>query len=538
MEIAVAQPSPSASAVTFSHAAQLRGRRGRRLAVDRWVRAGVVLAVVGMFLASAASAPAAPHIYWTNFRGGIGEANLDGSAAHPAFITGTDGPAGIVVDGQHIYWENFGFGAIARAKLDGSGVQQLFLPGLDALWGIAVDRQHLYWTGRVFGPLNFNAVAQANLDGSAVMPSFIRAVNPYGVAVDGQHIYWADRTTGAIGRADLDGSGVDPSFITGAKNPQGVAVNGQHIYWSNSGIGAIGEANLDGSGVQQRFITGAKNPFGMAVDAEHIYWANEASSTIGRANLDGTEVNQRFITAAKFPWGVAVSVPVVGVSPASPPPFPTTAVNTLSAPLTLTVTNSGQQDLSVSGLSFTGADPDDFIVGSNTCLGAVLPGQSCQLKVDFVPRAQGSRTGALQIASSDYANNPLRVSLSGTGGSARRESRPGAGKVELLRCAIKAKTIIERSHGKRRKRTLTHHVCRGRVVSAAPIRVSKRSAAETAVISRRALVYATGISVNEGLGHQQLIVTVRHALHRGSYTLSVKNRSSRHRVKRTTITIY
>ena len=71
-------------------------------------------------------------------------------------------PAGVAVDGQHLYWANFYNGTIARSNLDGSGVNQNFI------------------TGEVY---------------------------PYGVAVDGQHIYWVNYGTGTIMRANLDGSG-------------------------------------------------------------------------------------------------------------------------------------------------------------------------------------------------------------------------------------------------------------------------------------------------------------------------------------------
>ena len=55
---------------------------------------------------------------------------------------------------------------------------------------------------------------------------------------------------------------------------------------------------------------------------------------------------------------------VAQVTPATPPAFATTPQGTLSAPITLTLTDVGQQALSLTGLSFAGADPGDFLVAS------------------------------------------------------------------------------------------------------------------------------------------------------------------------------
>jgi hypothetical protein len=82
----------------------------------------------------------------------------------------------------------------------------------------------------------------------------------------------------------------------------------------------------------------------------------------------------------------------------------------------LTLSNAGQQALSLSGLSFTGADAADFLLGSDTCLGVVEPESTCQLTISFAPEAEGSRSASLQIQSNDYANSPASVPLSGTGG--------------------------------------------------------------------------------------------------------------------------
>ncbi len=373
----------------------------------------LVLVSLGLLVqASVAAALSAPQIYWANEGSGtIGRANLDGTGVNQSFIAGGSGITGVVVDGQHIYWTNQGSGTIGRANLNGTGVNQSFITGGNEPFGVAVDGEHIYW-----GNYGNGTIGEANLDGTGVNQSFISgASNPLGLAIDGQHLYWANGSDGTIGRANLDGTGVNQSFISGAGEVTGVGVDGQHIYWANFNSGTIGEANLDGTGVNQSFISGASEPYGVAVESEHLYWTNRDKGTIGEANLDGTGVNESFVSGASEPERVAVSVPVAQVTPASPVTFGTTPQGTLSAPQTLKVENLGQQNLLLSGLSLTGADPGDFVMTASSCVGSIAPEGTCQLEVSFAPQAQGALAATLLITSNDYANSPQQVLLSGSG---------------------------------------------------------------------------------------------------------------------------
>jgi hypothetical protein len=75
-------------------------------------------------------------------------------------------------------------------------------------------------------------------------------------------------------------------------------------------------------------------------------------------STDGAFATQSLITGTVAAQGIAVTLPVpfAQVAPAAPPAFPATPQGTLSAPQKLTITNTGQRSLSITGLSFTGAD--------------------------------------------------------------------------------------------------------------------------------------------------------------------------------------
>jgi hypothetical protein len=90
--------------------------------------------------------------------------------------------------------------------------------------------------------------------------------------------------------------------------------------------------------------------------------------------------------------------------------------STVSGPQTVTISNTATPSLQITGLSFTGANPGDFFVGSSTCAGPVAGGSSCQLTVRFAPQGPDDRSATLSIAS-NAPGSARTVGLAGTGGS-------------------------------------------------------------------------------------------------------------------------
>jgi len=89
-------------------------------------------------------------------------------------------------------------------------------------------------------------------------------------------------------------------------------------------------------------------------------------------------------------------------------------------PRTVRMSNVGTGPLEVRSVQPAGAEGGEFSVSSETCTRFLLtPGGSCEVVVDFTPRARGARSGRLVFAD-DAAGNPHEVALGGIGMEAPR----------------------------------------------------------------------------------------------------------------------
>ncbi len=86
-------------------------------------------------------------------------------------------------------------------------------------------------------------------------------------------------------------------------------------------------------------------------------------------------------------------------------------VGTTSAAQSVTVTNTGTAAASIASVTTSG----DF-AQTNTCGSSLAAGASCAINVTFTPTASGTRSGSVTITS-NAANSPLTINLSGTGNS-------------------------------------------------------------------------------------------------------------------------
>ncbi len=93
-----------------------------------------------------------------------------------------------------------------------------------------------------------------------------------------------------------------------------------------------------------------------------------------------------------------------------------------SAPEIVTISNTGNSDLSVSNIQLTGTNPGEFSLdvngGTTPCAGTafnVSAGDNCTVAITFSPTTTGSMSANLEITSDDPDESSVIVALSGTG---------------------------------------------------------------------------------------------------------------------------
>jgi hypothetical protein len=121
--------------------------------------------------------------------------------------------------------------------------------------------------------------------------------------------------------------------------------------------------------------------------------------------------------------GAATSVPVADISvtdsvaPATDLSVDFGSVSSgTSVTETVTVTNVGSADLTLGALGTANPLQAPFALGADTCSGKVLsPQTSCTVDVSFLPSTVDTFSDAFDIPSDDPDENPVTVSVSGTG---------------------------------------------------------------------------------------------------------------------------
>ena len=103
--------------------------------------------------------------------------------------------------------------------------------------------------------------------------------------------------------------------------------------------------------------------------------------------------------------GVATIAPSTGIA------FGNVNVGSKSSPQTVTITNTGNQNLSLTSINTSLAA---FPI-TDTCTTTLAPTKNCTVSVTFAPTAAGAVSGDLSISASDDNGSPHQVPLSGTG---------------------------------------------------------------------------------------------------------------------------
>ena len=253
-----------------------------------------------------------------------------------------------------------------------------------------------------------------------------------------------DPTQNGSTAVGLQGTGQTPPRIAAAPNPAdfgGVpekATQTQSITVTNNGEEPLtpNASSITGSGASQ---------FSIASDG-----CNGQSLATGQSCV----VKLSFSPSARGEQSASLSIPSNapaspdqvalkgdGLAPGAPAVTPTSEafgaemLGQRSAPRTVTVTNTGDQVLTIGQASIAGANLNQFsiIAAHDTCSTQKLPaGASCTIQIQFAPYVAGSLAATLGIPNS--SGSAMTVSLSGTGAAAVKLSAVKLSKHTITLC--------------------------------------------------------------------------------------------------------
>lgn len=217
--------------------------------------------------------------------------------------------------------------------------------------------------------------------------------------------------------ATLAGTGVaapsdtlSPTTLTFPSTAVGQASTTQTVTLTNSGGESLSSISYAVSGP---FTVSSSCSAQLAAGASCAFTVGFAPTAVGAAT--GTLTVKDVLRSQSVALsGTGLQAAAISVSP-SALTFATQAVGVASAPLALTVTNSGGAPMGSPGFAWTGAAASSFSVGSTTCTGTLAAGASCTAQVLFTPTIAGSNVASLNVSSPTAGVQAVAVAVSGTG---------------------------------------------------------------------------------------------------------------------------
>ena len=220
----------------------------------------------------------------------------------------------------------------------------------------------------------------------------------------------SDNAPGSPHTVSLSGSGyvttatVSPSSLAFGNQTLGTTSAAQSIVVTNTGANPVAVSAVAATGDFAQTNNCTTAPVTTSCTINVTFSPTLGGSRTGTLTIsDNAQGNPHIVTL-----GGAGLAGVAQLS-ASSLTFAELTVGTASTAQTITVTNSGNGALTVTGVSATG----DF-AQTNNCTSVAASGGTCAIQVTFTPTSSGSRTGTLTLTDS-AANSPQVISLLGSG---------------------------------------------------------------------------------------------------------------------------
>ena len=118
--------------------------------------------------------------------------------------------------------------------------------------------------------------------------------------------------------------------------------------------------------------------------------------------------------------------------------FQSQVVHTASSIRTVTLSNAGDADLTISSVTLTGTGSSRFIADTSGLLPTVAPGGTCSFSIVFQPTTTGLKQAVVHIVSNDAGEPSFDFHLAGTGRTAQTGKVMGWGNNTSGQCNVPA----------------------------------------------------------------------------------------------------
>jgi hypothetical protein len=191
--------------------------------------------------------------------------------------------AGLIEDGNFIYWADYSAGKIFETPKAGqTGSTRTVVQGLTNPLRVAVDANNVYYTSKS------GAGAALRTNGTSVWTSNQAGGSAWGLDVDGSNLYYADPTLGEVVRVPIASSGTATGTVLASSQmgARGLSGDANNIYWTTSSGNVMMSAKSAFSAAT--IVSGQTNPQEITVDTTvtpaEVYWADVgATGSISKA---------------------------------------------------------------------------------------------------------------------------------------------------------------------------------------------------------------------------------------------------------------
>ena len=196
------------------------------------------------------------------------------------------------------------------------------------------------------------------------------------------------------GTATQSGAVISPTSIAFPNTAVGVMSAGQNVTLTNNGTATLNISSILLGGTNPSYFSISANTCGatLAASANCVvsvtFTPQTAITATGTLSFtDDGPASPQMATLSGTGTTSALSF-----NPASLT-FPNTALTVTSAPMTITVSNTGNGAVTISSIAVTGTNASNF-AQTNNCGASLAGNSSCTVTVRFTPSANGSRTAA------------------------------------------------------------------------------------------------------------------------------------------------